>query len=241
MRQAASLAIDRQRLIDDIYGHTGAVWQNIVPAGLGKWHLDPRSPAQGASAKWFRQDLKTAKQLIAAAGHATTAFTFLYTNNAYGTVFNETAAAIGRMLAAAGFTIRVVTVDYVGEYINAGQGIFLKGAPPNTIVYALETPFTEPDDYLTGMLTRDGNRNHDRLDDPDLAALVRKQQVELDENKRLQLVYDVQRAHAETMYYPPLVYTKTYIATQPWVQNFFVADGFNIGTEQYAHLSVNNR
>jgi len=51
----------------------------------------------------------------------------------------------------------------------------------------------------------------------------------------------VQRAHAEKMYYPPLVYQNTYVFTQPWVQNYFVADDFNVGTESLAYMSVNNR
>ncbi|MHB8576104.1 MAG: ABC transporter substrate-binding protein [Dehalococcoidia bacterium] len=240
VRQAASVAVDRQALIDTIYSGRG-VWANIVPPGLGKWFLDPQSTEQGSSARWFKPDLKAAKQLLAAAGHSNTEFKFLYVNTIYGDVFYATGAAIGRMLAEAGFKLSVVQVDYLSVYINNGQGIFNKGAPPNTIVYALQSPFSSPDDFLTGMLTRDGSRNHDLLDDPDLAALVQKQAVELDENKRLQLVYDIQRAHAEKMYYPPIILAKAHAVMQPWVQNFFVADDSNFGTESYAYLSVNNR
>jgi len=240
VRQAASLAIDRQALIDSIY-QGRAVWENIVPPGLGKWSLDPRSKEHGESGKWFKQDIKGARQLLAAAGHLNTEFNFLYTNNAYPPTFNALADAVGRMLADAGFKVTPVTVDYQSVYLNGGQGIFPKGAPPNTIVYALESPFIEADEYLTGMLTKGGNRNHDLLDDPALAALIQKQQVELDENKRLQLVYDIQRLHAEKMYYPPGVFPKLYTMRQPWVQNFFLADSLNAGTESYAYMSVNNR
>ena len=240
VRQAASLAIDRQALLDSIYQGRG-VWGNIVPPGLGKWSLDPRSKEQGESGKWFKQDIKGARQLLAAAGYLNTEFKFLYTNNGYGPAFNATADAVGRMLADAGFKVTPVTVDYLSAYINGGQGIFNKGAPPNTIVYALQSPFIEADEYLTGMLTRGGNRNHDLLDDPALAALIQKQQVELDENKRLQLVYDIQRLHAEKMYYPPGIYAKSYVMRQPWVQNYFLADDLNFGTESLAYMSVNNR
>jgi len=240
VRQAASLALDRQALIDSIY-QGRAVWENIVPPGLGKWSLDPRSKEHGESGKWFKQDIKGARQLLAAAGHLNTEFNFLYTNNAYPPTFNALADAVGRMLADAGFKVTPVTVDYQSVYLNGGQGIFNKGAPPNTIVYALESPFIEADEYLTGMLTRGGNRNHDLLDDPALAALIQKQQVELDENRRLQLVYDIQRLHAEKMYYPPGVFPKLYTMRQPWVQNFFLADSLNGGTECLAYMSVNNR
>jgi hypothetical protein len=43
------------------------------------------------------------------------------------------------------------------------------------------------------------------------------------------------------MYYPPLITLKAYQLRQRWVQNFFLADDFNSGTESYAYMSVNNR
>jgi ABC-type transport system substrate-binding protein len=244
MRQAASVAVDRQALIDTLY-HGRGVWGNIVPPGLGKWFLDPRSKEHGDSAKWFKQDLKAAKQLIAAAGHTNTEFKFLYAKNLFGDVFEATAQTIGRMLAAAGFKITVVGVDYLSTFFYPQGGavthMVFKGAPPNSIVYDLQSPFTDPDGYLVGMLAAAGIRNVDDVSDPELTVLLRKQEIELDENKRLQLVYDVQRAHAEQMYYPPIITAKAYSFTQPWVQNYFLADDFNVGTESMAYMSVNNR
>jgi peptide/nickel transport system substrate-binding protein len=240
MRQAASLAIDRKGLIDLEYNGHGA-WDNIVPPGLGKWYLDPLGKDIGDSGKYFKQDKQAAKQLIQAAGHANTQIKYLYPNNAYGDLFNSQADAIRGMLSDAGFQLSVVTVDYLKDYINNGQGIFNKGAPPNTIVCALQSAFTDPDDYLSGMLTKNGNRNHDLLDDPDLLAAVTKQQQELDENKRVQLVYQVQQMHAALMYYPPIVYTNYINMIQPWVQNYFVCDDYNLATEEFAYMSVNNK
>jgi peptide/nickel transport system substrate-binding protein len=243
MRQAASVAADRQALIDAIYGNGKGVWDNIVNPGLGKWSLDPQGKDIGDSGKWFKHDAQMAKQLITAAGHANTELKFIYPNNAYGDTYNATADAVRGMLSDAGFKITVVTVDYLKDWIDPVNGYVTpgKGLPPNSIGFALQTPFTDPDDFLTGMLTKEGNRNQDIMDAPDLAALVKKQQVEPDENKRVQIVYDVQRAHADKMYYPPLIYTKTYAFVQPWAQNYFVADDYNFGTEQFAYLSVNNR
>ncbi len=240
LRQAASVAVDRQSLIDAIYSGR-AVWDNLINPGLGKWYLDPQGKDAGDSAKWFKHDPQQAKQLLAAAGHSDTEFKYIYPNNAYGDLYNATADAIRGMLSDAGFKLQVVTVDYLKDWIEPTHGYAFHGLPPNSIGYALQTPFTDPDDFLTGMLTKDGNRNAEFVDDADLTALVKKQQVELDENKRLQEVYDVQRAHAEKMYYPPIIYTKAYSFEQPWVQSFFVADDYNFGTEQFAYCSVNNR
>ncbi|MGI8549421.1 MAG: ABC transporter substrate-binding protein [Dehalococcoidia bacterium] len=240
MRRAASLAIDRPGLIDAIYSGAGT-WCNLVPGGLGKWWLDPQGKDIGSAGQWFKHDPAQAKALLTAAGHADTQFKFLYPNNAYGDVYNSHSDALRGMLADAGFKLQVVTVDYLKDYINNGQGIFFKGPPPNTIVHGLQTPFTDPDDFLTGMLTQGGNRNHDNINDPDLAAIIQQEQKETDDAKRLQLVYKATQMADDKMYYPPTVYTKVIIMNQPWVQNFFVADDYAYGTEQVAYMSVNNK
>jgi peptide/nickel transport system substrate-binding protein len=241
VRQAASLALDRDALIEAIYGKGKAVYTNIVNAGLGKWFLDPQGKDIGAAGKWFKPDPKAAKQMLDAAGQSNTEFKFYYPNNAYGDTFNATSDAIRGQLADAGFKLQVFTVDYLKDWINNGQGYFNKGVPQNGIASALQTPFTDPDDFLSGMLTKDGNRNHDLLDDPDLAKIVKAQQIENDENKRLQLVYQAQQMADDKMYYVPIIYTKAYLFLQPWVQNGWAVDDYNFATEQLSYMSVNNK
>ena len=240
MRRAASLAIDRDGLVQAIYNGKG-VWDNLINPGLGKWFLDPKGPDIGSAGQWFKHDPAQAKSLLTAAGHADTTFKFIYPNNAYGDTYNSQSDAIRGMLADAGFKLQVVTVDYLKDYINNGQGIFNKGAPPNSIVHFLETPFTDPDDFLTGFLTPGGNRNHDLMDVPALTALVKQEQQELDDNKRLPLVYQITKMADDQMYYPPATYTNAFDFAQPWAKNFFVADDYNDATESFAYLSVNNK
>jgi len=241
VRQAASLALDRKTLIDSLYSGR-AVYCNIVPPGLGKWFLDPNGKDIGDAAQWFKYDPQKAKQMLAAAGHADTSFTFYYPNNAYGDLYNAHTEAMRGMLADAGFKIQPVPVDYLKDWIEATHGLWATGSlPQNAIGHGLQTPFTDPDDYLTGQFTKGGNRNHSHVDDPDLAALIKKQQVEQDDSKRLQEVYDATRAADNKMYLVPTVYTKVYILTQPWAQNYWPVDDYDFATEQLAYLSVNNK
>jgi peptide/nickel transport system substrate-binding protein len=238
MRQAASLALDRPGLLNLVYGGKGS-WDNLINPGLGKWWLDPQGPNIGDVGKWFKKDPAQAKQLIQAAGHADTQFKFIYPNNAYGDVYNQAADSVRGMLSDAGFQISVVTVDYLKDYINNGQGIFFKGAPADSIVFALQTPFTDPDDYLFNMLSPKSARNHESVNDPDLTAVITAQEAELDENKRLQLVYKAQQMQDAVMYYPPAVNGSTFSFQQPYVQNFYVADDYGFGTESLAYVSLN--
>ena len=238
MRQAASLGLDRDGLINLIYSGKGQ-WDNLINPGLGSWYLDPKGPNQGDSAKWFKHDPAQAKQLIAAAGHTDTQFKFMYPNNAYGDVYNSAADTIRGMLGDAGFNLTVVTLDYLKDYINNGQGIFFKGAPANTIVPALQTPFTDPDDYLFNMLSPQSQRNEDGVNDADLNSVIAAQRVELDSNKRHQLVWQAQQMQDTAMYYPPVVAGSTIVFVQPWVQGYFVADGYGLGTESVAYIALN--
>jgi peptide/nickel transport system substrate-binding protein len=238
MRQAASLALDRPGLLNLVYGGKGS-WDNLINPGLGKWWLDPQGPNIGDVGKWFKKDPAQAKQLIQAAGHVDTQFKFIYPNNAYGDVYNQAADSVRGMLSDAGFQISVVTVDYLKDYINNGQGIFFKGAPADSIVFALQTPFTDPDDYLFNMLSPKSARNHESVNDPDLTAVITAQEAELDENKRLQLVYKAQQMQDAVMYYPPAVNGSTFSFQQPYVQNFYVADDYGFGTESLAYVSLN--
>ena len=167
------------------YNGTGA-WSNLINPGLGKWHLDPKGSEIGDAGKYFKKDPQGAKQLLAAAGASNTEFKFIYPNNAYGDVYNASADAARGMLADAGFKVQVVTVDYQKDYINNGQGIFFKGAPANSIVYALQTRFTDPDDYLSTMLMPNSGRNHGGIDDPKINDLLAKERQEINEEKRVQ-------------------------------------------------------
>jgi peptide/nickel transport system substrate-binding protein len=238
MRQAASLALDRDGLLSLIYGGKGQ-WDNLINPGLGSWYLDPKGPDQGDSAKWFKHDPQQAKQLLQAAGHSSTQFKFIYPNNAYGDVYNQASDAVRGMLSDAGFQLSVVTVDYLKDYINNGQGIFFKGAPADSIVHALQTPFTDPDDYLFNMLSPKSMRNHESVNDADLNNVIQAQEVELDDAKRHQLVYQAQQMQDAQMYYPPTVNGSTFFFTQPWVQNYFVADDYGFGTESLMYVSLN--
>ena len=52
-------------------------------------------------------------------------------------------------------------------------------------------------------LFTDNPANHSKIADPTLTALANKQQVEMDEKKRKEIFFDIQRENAKHMYYVP--------------------------------------
>ncbi|MDQ6833740.1 MAG: ABC transporter substrate-binding protein, partial [Chloroflexota bacterium] len=89
VRQAVSLALDRDELISTLFEGKGAI-NNSVPAGLTSWWLDPRSADMGPNAKYYKRDVDAAKKLMADAGFAGgLKVPFVSTQNAYGNTFNS--------------------------------------------------------------------------------------------------------------------------------------------------------
>jgi peptide/nickel transport system substrate-binding protein len=65
VRQAISKAINRQQIIDNVFGGE-AVLTGPIPPGYGDWFI----PSEELATNWFQQDLEAAKQLMADAGYA---------------------------------------------------------------------------------------------------------------------------------------------------------------------------
>ena len=88
-----------------------------------------------------------------------------------------------------------------GDYLaNIFSGKFQGG---NVLAFGVETPFTEPHDFLFSMYHPQGTRNHANVNDPKLTAMIEHQAKELDHAKRKSLIFDIQRYLADQMYYPP--------------------------------------
>jgi len=77
VRQAASMLLDRDLILDTIYATknfadagipTDKRWHTHIPAGEVLYYEDPKTTPFGGSAKYFKRDPKAAKDLLKAAG-----------------------------------------------------------------------------------------------------------------------------------------------------------------------------
>jgi ABC-type transport system substrate-binding protein len=174
-------------------------WNNIVPAGLLRFWLDPKSPDIGDGGKNFKYDPTAAKALLAAAGIADGAIntTYQYTANAYGATFNSIAEAQIQMINQIGIKTTTDVQDYNAKYKTQTFAGNFKG-----IAFGYETPFPEAAGYASAYLPGNVN-NHSKIDDPQLTDLWKKQSAELDLTKRKALFNQIQQYHATKMYYVP--------------------------------------
>ncbi len=227
VRQAVSLALDRDELITVLYEGKGYI-NNAVPAGLESWWLDPRSADMGPSAQYFKRDVDAAKKLLAAANFPTgTKIPFISSLNAYGNTFNSSIDTVIKQMKDLGLQLDFRPQDYAA-YIGS---TFLGKYDPGTMVWGLETPFQEPHDYLYNMYHPKGVRNHAGINDPKLTDMLEKQAVTLDKTERKKIIFDIQRYTGDQQYYVIGPIGPTTIATQPWVKNFNYESDYARGGE----------
>jgi ABC-type transport system substrate-binding protein len=95
VRQAMSLAIDRQAIVDAVLEGVG-VLNPAVPAALKDWSLPIAQ--LGESARYFKRDVAEAKRLLAAAGFPS-GFSASLCYNSYGsTLISDMAELIAKHL-----------------------------------------------------------------------------------------------------------------------------------------------
>ena len=237
VRQAVSLALDRDEMISVLWEGTGFL-NNALPAGQRSWYLDPRSAEMGPNAKYYKRDVDAAKKLLADAGFAGgLKVPFISSLNAYGNVFNSSIELVIKQLKDAGIQADLRPQDYAA-YIGS---TFLDKFDAGTMVWGLETPFQEPHEYLFNMYHPKGVRNHAGVNDPKLTEMVEKQAVTLDKPARKAMISDIQRYTGEQQYYVFGVAGNTTIATQPWVKNFFYESDYARGGEWVPKVSLDGK
>jgi len=246
VRRAVSMAVDRDGLLEALYNlsvvknagyEVTARWHNAVPGGLTRWWLDPKSEEMGEAGQWYEYNPEKARALLAEADYEGGFSTELHHPTAiYGNTFDQGAEAIVPFIRAIGIGTETKQEAYV-DYITRTFVGDLTG-----MAFALETPFSDADEYLHAMYHPDGARNHSKIDDPTLTQMIEDQAVETDLERRVQLVHDIQRYVSDKMYYVPLMVfgSPGFNVAHPWVQNVGVYQtaSFGAATEGGVYVAL---
>jgi peptide/nickel transport system substrate-binding protein len=192
VRQAMSLAIDRQGILDATAEGVG-VFNPPVPAALKDWSIPMNQLGEGA--KYYKYDPAEAKRLLAAAGYpngfpASVCFT------TYGsTVLVDAMQLILKYLKDVGIEAKLDQKEY-GAYISTCfYGKF------DSMTYGPQTPFLEPDNFLFGQYYPGELKNQSHINDPVVADMLVRQRRTFDAAKRREIIFDIQRHLAKQQYY----------------------------------------
>jgi peptide/nickel transport system substrate-binding protein len=200
VRQAMSLALDRQGIIDGVFEGVGVV-NPSVPAALREWSIPIAQLGEGA--KYYKHDVAEAKRLLAAAGYPN-GFPAQACFTSYGsTLLVDQVQLVLKSLKDVGIDAKLDQKEY-GAYIST---CFYGNFPSTT--FGPQTPFLEPDAFLFGQYYPNEPRNQSHIDDPVAADLLVRQRRTFDMAKRREVIFDIQRHLAKQQYYvqsPSAVY-----------------------------------
>jgi len=192
VRQAISLAIDRQGMIDATQEGVG-IFNPAVPAALKEWSLPIAQLGEGA--RYFKHDPAEARRLLAAAGYPG-GFPGSVCFTTYGsTVLTDNAQLILKYLKDVGIDAKLDQREY-GSFISSCYfGKF------DSMTYGPQTPFVEPDSFVFGMYYPGEQKNQSHVDDPVVTDFLIRQRRIADPVKRREVLHDLQRYLARQQYY----------------------------------------
>lgn len=180
VRQAVSLAMDRQALVDTAMVGSGDV-STIVPAG------DPTAPEIDADTPYYTRDVERAKELLAEAGQPNPEIQLSY--------FGDVAAAhhpvyelMQQQLAEAGITLNLKATP-----TSELAPIYTSGESFTDLVSLPGSYRPDPALYFDGFLSDAGLYNYWR-EDPDAAharELVKEVRTESDPERKVELVQEL--------------------------------------------------
>jgi len=187
-----------------------ARWSSQLDATYEGWWLDPKGKDFGPNAKYFQHDIAEAKKLLAAAGYPNGfESTSHYVTGPELNPVPKTAPVLDGFLREIGITTKVDSVDYLKDYVpnyRDGRGQYAghsfsssAGAPTGSSAIGVlaGTFWSKSGASFRGFSTSGKN---DQAGDPQVDAFIEKARVELDTEKRRNLVFDLQRYLAKTMY-----------------------------------------
>ncbi|MBI5628327.1 MAG: ABC transporter substrate-binding protein [Candidatus Rokubacteria bacterium] len=192
VRQAMSLAMDRQGILDATAEGVG-VFNPPVPAALKEWSLPVNQLGEGA--KYYKYDPAEAKRLLAAAGYPN-GFRASICFHPYGsTVIIDSAQLVLKYLKDVGIDAKLDQKEY-GAYIST---CFYGNFP--SMAFGPQTPFLEPHNFLYGQYYPDELKNQSHINDPVVADMLVRQRRTFDVAKRREIIFDIQRHLSKQQYY----------------------------------------
>jgi peptide/nickel transport system substrate-binding protein len=167
-----------------------------VPAALKDWSLPVAQLGDGA--RYFKRDLVEAKRLLAAAGYPN-GFSASLCYNSYGsTTISDIAELIAKSLKDVGVETKLDVKEYGAFIASCYIGKF------DSLTYGPQTPFLDPDNFLSATHLPGESKNQSHVDDPVLTDLLVRQRRTLDVAKRRDLLHEIQRYLAKQQYYVQL-------------------------------------
>jgi peptide/nickel transport system substrate-binding protein len=230
VRQAISLAIDREAMLKDIY--EGQAYEaRVVGTAFGDYSLPVDQLGDGA--KYFKRDVQAAKQLLSAAGFPDGLKVTIATFNTIPTLFphlGDQLQAATHNLQDAGIQANVDLQDYA---------VAIKGVQVGQMdQMGFTGPGGKPDpDAVTRGNYSGTLANFSHVDDATANKMFDAEIAEFDHEKRKQIIFDIQKYLAVQQYFVILPREFSYQAIDKRIRGYGASVGGDlVGSAQYGQI-----
>lgn len=177
VRQAMSLAVDREELAKIVYNGE-AVVSGPVPPAYGKWALDVENN------QYFKQDIEKAKALLKEAGYEDGFEVEITVPSSYAEVVS-TAQVLIQQFEKIGITATIKQLE-IGQYVDAWK------TTDHQVMAGLNGSGTDPDRAISFFFNTEGSANVWGYSDEVFDELTNEGKVTVDPAKRVELYLKAQ-------------------------------------------------
>ena len=220
VRQAVSMALDREGIKNIYFRGHAEIPVNVVPVAYGEWALP--LDKLGDAAKYYKYDVEAAKKLLAEAGYPTGFQTELHTSTGYGADFVERTELLKDYLSRIGIDAKIIVHEYTAWIQSIYAGKY------DGMIHIPRWGLGDPDEYLHSYYPGD-TRNHSHVDDAKLNQMIDAQRAEANKEKRIKIALDMQLYLAEQAYRLYLPLQHYFSPNQPWVKDLMGAGRYDVG------------
>lgn len=198
VRQALSMAIDREFLAEDIWGGTMVAAYSLVPPGIGNY-------GEPAFSEWADEDLldreEKAREILESKGYSES--NPLKIEIRYNTSENHknTAVAIADMWKPLGVEVSLLNTDTKTHYAN------LRDRGPFDVARAgWIGDYSDPQNFLFMTESDNSGFNYARYNNPEYDALMDEAEVTVDLEKRAEILKKAETIFMRDLPFMPLMY-----------------------------------
>ncbi len=193
VRQAISLAIDRQGILDATAEGVG-VFNPPVPAALKDWSFPVEPARRGRQVLQVRSRPRPSVSWPPPATRTGFPGTMCFTT--YGsTVLVDSMQLVLKYLKDVGIDAKLDQKEYGAYIASCFNGNF------PSMTYGPQTPFLDPDNFLFAQYYPGEPKNQSHINDPVVADMLVRQRRTFDVAKRREIIHEIQRYLAKQQYY----------------------------------------
>jgi peptide/nickel transport system substrate-binding protein len=213
VRRAISLAMDRQAFVQGVRHGGARIGTAVMPKPFGAWGLPDKDMRALPGYRGSTQDKAEARRLLAAAGFGPAKPLRVELTTRAFAIYVDLASFVADQLRQVGVEATVKQIETSAYFPALARREYLIGA--NLTAAAID----DPDVYFYENYKCGTSRNYTDYCNDEVDRLIDQQSQELDRDKRLKLVWEIQRRLEADVARPMLGWRNEYFTQWPYVKN----------------------